>query len=168
MSRSFRPTIPPTLEELKRRDMAGLQEDATRLEAGELAEYIRAKLNLAIQLACEGERERRSGHWESAEGYKCRWGEVMAQVKRLLLVLRNRGVSLFVRESGRLRQEQPARSESGGRTPLAEKVVRGNGGTVKHYAVFGEDTSVGLRSVIPWANTREAILSNDEHPGSQK
>ena len=68
---------------------------ATRLEAGELAEYIREKLNLAIQLACEGEHERRSGHWESAEGYKCRWGEVMAEVKRLLPVLRNSGVSLF-------------------------------------------------------------------------
>ena len=73
----------------------GRQNDATRLEAGELAEYIRAKLNLAIQLACEGEHERRSGHWESAEGYKCRWGEVMAEVKRLLPVLRNHGVSLF-------------------------------------------------------------------------
>ena len=71
------------------------QDDATRFEASELAEYIRAKLNLAIQLACEGEHERRSGHWESAEGYNCRWGEVMAEVNRLLPVLRNRGVSLF-------------------------------------------------------------------------
>ena len=92
----------------------GLQDDATHLEGGELAEYIRAKLNLAIQLACEGERERRSGHCQSAEGCKCRWGEVMAQVKRLLPVLRNRGVSLFLRESVRLRQEQPARSEAEG------------------------------------------------------
>ena len=72
-----------------------LQDDATRLEADELAEYVRAKLNLAIQLACEGEHERRSGHWESAESYKCRWEEVMAEVKRLLPVLRNSDVSLF-------------------------------------------------------------------------
>jgi hypothetical protein len=27
----------------------------------ELAEYVRGKLNLAVQLACEGERERRAG-----------------------------------------------------------------------------------------------------------
>jgi hypothetical protein len=67
----------------------------TRLHADELAKYVRAKLNLAIKLACEGEHERRSGHWESAEGYKCRWEEVMAEVKRLLPVLRNSGVSLF-------------------------------------------------------------------------
>ena len=72
-----------------------LQDDAARLHADELAKYVRAKLNLAIRLACEGEHERRSGHWESAEGYKCRWEEVMAEVKRLLPVLRNSGVSLF-------------------------------------------------------------------------
>ena len=77
------------------------QDHATRLEADELAEYVRAKLNLAIQLACEGEHERRSGHWESAEGYKCRWEEVMAEVKRLLPVLRNSGVSLFGKSHAR-------------------------------------------------------------------
>ena len=77
------------------------QDDANRLEADELAECVRAKLNLAIQLACEGEHERRSGHWESAEGYKCRWEEVMAEVKRLLPVLRNSGVSLFGKSCAR-------------------------------------------------------------------
>jgi hypothetical protein len=79
--------------------LGGLQDDAIRLEPGELAEYIRVKLNLAIQLACEGEHERRCGHWESAEGYKCRWEKVMAEVKRLLPVLRNSGVSLFWKKS---------------------------------------------------------------------
>ena len=76
-------------------------DDATRLEPGELAEYIRVKLNLAIQLACEAEHERRSGHWESAEGYNCRWEEVMAEVRRLLPVLRNSGVSLFGKSHAR-------------------------------------------------------------------
>ena len=64
-------------------------------DAAELAEYVRAKLNHAIQLACEAEHERRSCHWQSADGYQRQWEEVMAEVKRLLPIVRKSGVSLF-------------------------------------------------------------------------
>ena len=61
----------------------------------ELAEHVRAKLNLAIKLACEAEQERRSCRWESAEVYQRQWEEAMAEVKRLLTLVRKSGVSVF-------------------------------------------------------------------------
>ena len=69
--------------------------EATNEEAAELAEYVRGKLNLAFSLACHGEQERRSGHWASAEEYQRKWEEVMAEVKRLLPLLRKSGMSFF-------------------------------------------------------------------------
>jgi hypothetical protein len=61
----------------------------------ELAEYVRQKLNVAMSLACNGELERRSGRWESAEQYQRKWQEAIAEVKRLLPLMRKRGISLF-------------------------------------------------------------------------
>jgi len=71
------------------------QDETTLLEPVELAEQVRAKLNAAIQLACEAEHERRSCRWESAEMYQRQWEEVMVEVKRLLPLVRKSGVSLF-------------------------------------------------------------------------
>jgi hypothetical protein len=59
------------------------QDEAARLEPVKLAEYVRAKLNLAIQLACEAEHERRSGHWQAAVEYQRQWEEAIAEVKWL-------------------------------------------------------------------------------------
>lgn len=64
-------------------------------EPAKLAEYVRDKLNLALSLACHGEQERRSCHWASAEEYQRQWEEVIAEVKRLLPLVRKNGVSLF-------------------------------------------------------------------------
>jgi hypothetical protein len=68
---------------------------ATAEDATALAEYVRGKLNLAFSLACQGEHERRSGHWAAAEDYQRQWEVVMAEVKRLLPLVRKSGVSLF-------------------------------------------------------------------------
>jgi len=51
-------------------------------------EYVRSKLKLAITLACNGEQERRSGHWELANARYREWEGVMAEVKRLLPLVR--------------------------------------------------------------------------------
>jgi hypothetical protein len=61
----------------------------------ELAEYLRGKLNFAVILACQGEQERRSGHWEKAAEYQRQWEDSMEEVKHLLPVARESGVSLF-------------------------------------------------------------------------
>lgn len=61
----------------------------------ELAEYVRGKLHLAVILACQGEQERRSGHWEKAAECQRQWEDVMAEVKRQLPAVRESGVSLF-------------------------------------------------------------------------
>jgi hypothetical protein len=58
----------------------------------QLADYVRARLILAVQLACKVEQERRWARWESAEEYQCQWHEVMAEVKRLLPLMRTSGV----------------------------------------------------------------------------
>ena len=84
----------------------GPQDDHARLELAELAEHVRAKLNLAIQLACEAEHERRSCHWESAKAYQRQWEEVMAEVKHLLPLMRKSGVSLFPTGKGNTRQKR--------------------------------------------------------------
>jgi hypothetical protein len=73
----------------------GTQDEAAQLEPAELAEYVRGKLNLALHLACEAEHERRSCRWESAEVYQRQWEAAMAEVKRLLPLVRKSGVSLF-------------------------------------------------------------------------
>lgn len=36
----------------------------------QLAEYVRSKLNAAIDLACRADQERRSGHWQIAKEYQ--------------------------------------------------------------------------------------------------
>ena len=72
-----------------------VQDERTETDPLELAEHVRAKLNLAIQLACEAEHERRSCRWESADEYQRQWEKVMAEVKRLLPLVRKSGVSLF-------------------------------------------------------------------------
>jgi hypothetical protein len=71
------------------------QDEAAHLEPAELAEYVRAKLNAAIQLACEAEHQRRPCHWESAEVYQRQWEEVMTEVKRLLPLVRKSRASVF-------------------------------------------------------------------------
>ncbi len=76
----------------------------------QLAEYVRSKLKLAINLACNGEQERRSGHPQAAEGYRQEWESVMAEVKRLLPQVRGRGALLFAaREPTRSRSRQKGR-----------------------------------------------------------
>jgi hypothetical protein len=71
----------------------------------ELAEHVRSKLNLAIRLACEAEHERRSCRWESALEYQRQWEEVMAEVKRLLPLVRKSGVSVFATDGRQSRQK---------------------------------------------------------------
>jgi hypothetical protein len=88
----------------------GIQHEATDVDAAELAEYVRGRLKLALSLACEGEHERRSCHWQSAEGYQRQWEDVMAEVKRLLPLVRKSGVSLFPTE-----KPQSSRSRQKGR-----------------------------------------------------
>jgi hypothetical protein len=84
----------------------GSQGEAAHLEPAELTEYVRGKLNLAIRLACETEHERRSCHWDSAEEYQRQWEEMMGEVKRLLPLVRNSGVSLFATGSSPSRQKR--------------------------------------------------------------
>jgi hypothetical protein len=76
----------------------------------QLAEYVRGKLNLALSLACQGEQERRSCHWASAEAYQRQWEEVMAEVKRLLPLVRKSGISLFASK----RAQSPRSGDGGG------------------------------------------------------
>jgi hypothetical protein len=73
----------------------GIRHEATAEDAAELAECVRGKLNLALSLACQGEQERRSGHWAAAEAYQRKWEQVIAEVKRLLPLVRKSGVSVF-------------------------------------------------------------------------
>jgi hypothetical protein len=79
--------------------------DHVETDPVELAKQVRAKLNLAIQLACEAEHERRSCRWESAEAYQRQWEEVMAEVKRLLPLVRKSGMSIFATGSSNFRQK---------------------------------------------------------------
>src|SRR5215475_4709531 len=58
----------------------------------QLAAYVRAKLNLAVQLACKAERERRAGRWNSAEQCQRQWEGLTAEVRRLLPLVRFSGV----------------------------------------------------------------------------
>lgn len=88
----------------------GIQHEATNEEAVELAEYVRGKLNLAFSLACQGEQDRRSGHWASAEEYQRQWEAVIAEVKRFSPLVRASGVSLLARK-----KLQPRRSHKKGR-----------------------------------------------------
>jgi hypothetical protein len=88
----------------------GIEHEGTNEEAAELAEYVRGKLNLALSLACQGEQERRSGHWASAEKYQRKWEETIAEVKRLSPLVRQSGVSLFATE-----KPQSSRSHKKGR-----------------------------------------------------
>lgn len=61
----------------------------------ELAEHIKRQLNLALSLACKREQERRCGHWADAQACEKRWEEAMADVRRLLPLLKARGFPLF-------------------------------------------------------------------------
>jgi hypothetical protein len=74
----------------------GIQHETTDEEAAELAAYVRGKLNLALHLACQGEQERRSGHWASAEEYQRKWEETIVEVKRLLPLVRESGVPMVI------------------------------------------------------------------------
>ena len=80
--------LAPTTAELD------LEEVAER----QLAEYVWGKLTLAVSLACQGEQDRRSGHWASAEESQRKWGNVMAEVKRLSPLVRKRGSPSFASE----------------------------------------------------------------------
>jgi hypothetical protein len=75
----------------------------------ELAEYVRSKLNLAVQLACKAERERRAGRRESAKQCQCLWEGVTAEVKRLLPMVRAIGVRLFAPEKPEQHCPRPKR-----------------------------------------------------------
>jgi hypothetical protein len=88
----------------------GIQHEATAEDAAKLAEYVRGKLDLAVSLACQGEQERRSGHWASAEAYQRKWEQVIAEVKRLLPLVSKSGVPLFPTE-----KPQSSRSRQKGR-----------------------------------------------------
>jgi hypothetical protein len=68
--------------------IAGIQHEATAEDAAKLAESFRGKLDLAVSLACHGEQERRSGHRASAEEYQRQWEQVIAELKRLLPLVR--------------------------------------------------------------------------------
>jgi hypothetical protein len=57
-----------------------------------------------------GEHERRSGRWASAEEYQRKWEDVMAEVKRLLPLVKERGVPLYATE-----KPEPSRSRQKGR-----------------------------------------------------
>jgi hypothetical protein len=72
-----------------------VQHRTIELDPAELAECIRQKLKLAVSLACQGEQERRSRRWESAEECQRKWEEVIAEVKRSLPLLKERGVALY-------------------------------------------------------------------------
>jgi hypothetical protein len=76
----------------------GIQHETTAEEAAKLEEYFRGKLDLAVSLACHGEQERRSGHRESAEEYQGQWERVIAELKRLLPLVRKSGVPLIATE----------------------------------------------------------------------
>jgi hypothetical protein len=81
----------------------GIQHQDTAEDAAKLAEYVRCKLDLAVDLACQGEQERRSGHWAAAEEYQRKWEKAIGEVNRLLPLVRMSGVSLFAAE----RPERP-------------------------------------------------------------
>jgi hypothetical protein len=72
----------------------GIRHEAVAEDAAEVAEYVRGKLDLAVDLACQGEQERRSGHRAAAEAYQRKWEDAIAEVKRLLPLVRKSGVSL--------------------------------------------------------------------------
>src|SRR5260370_10721617 len=90
----------------------GIQHEATDEDAAKLAEYVRDKLDLAVDLACQGEQERRSGHRASAEAYQRKWEEAMAEVKPLLPLVRKGGVAFSNRETAiaRFRSKTPMMS----------------------------------------------------------
>jgi hypothetical protein len=75
--------------------IASTADERAEADPVKIAEHVRAKLNLAIQLACEAEHERRSCHWQSAEVYQRQWEEAITEVKRLLPLVRKSGLSLF-------------------------------------------------------------------------
>ena len=69
----------------------------------------RGKLNLAVQLACQAERERRAGRRESAKQCQCQWEGVTAEVKRLLPMVRAIGVRLSAPEKPEQQCPRPKR-----------------------------------------------------------
>jgi hypothetical protein len=87
--------------------------DISAMSGQQLAEYVRERLQFALSLASNGEQERRSGRWESAERRQREWVDVMDEVKRLLSLVRKSGVPLFKSA----KEEQP-RSRRRGRSGL--------------------------------------------------
>jgi hypothetical protein len=79
----------------------------------ELTEYLWGKLTLAVSLACQGEQERRSGHLASAEESQRKWGDVMAEVKRLSPLVRKSGApSIATEKPPRQKRRLPPSPES--------------------------------------------------------
>jgi hypothetical protein len=88
--------------------------EISAMSGQQLAAYVRERLQLALSLASNGEQERRSGRWESAERRQREWAVVMDEVRRLLPLVRKSGVPLFKSAKG----EQP-RSRRSGRSGLS-------------------------------------------------
>ncbi|MGO9229839.1 MAG: hypothetical protein ACLQKA_11625 [Bryobacteraceae bacterium] len=61
----------------------------------QLSEYVRNKLNQAVSLACRGEQARRAGRRVAAKELQRRWEETIAEVRRLLPLVRKGDNSLL-------------------------------------------------------------------------
>ena len=81
--------------------------DVSAMSGRQLADYVRGRLDLALSLASDAEQERRSKRWDSAERYPREWEGVMAEVNRLLPLVRTSGVPLF--GSAKAAQPRPRR-----------------------------------------------------------
>lgn len=75
----------------------------------QLAGYFRERLKLATALACQAEQERRFGRYASARECHEQWESAMAEVKRLLPLVRESGVAVFVSRAAQSRSRRKRR-----------------------------------------------------------
>ena len=89
--------------------LASVNSECAEWTGEQLAGYFRERLNLATALACRAEQERRFGRYASARECHEQWERAIAEVKRLLPLVRESGVAVFVSQRTESRHRRKRR-----------------------------------------------------------
>ena len=89
--------------------LASVNSECAEWTGEQLAGYFRERLNLATALACRAEQERRFGRYASARECHEQWESAIAEVKRLLPLVRESGVAVFVSQHTESRHRRKRR-----------------------------------------------------------
>ena len=76
--------------------LASVNSECANWTGEQLAGYFRERLKLATALACRAEQERRFGRYASASECHEQWETAIAEIKQLLPLVRESGVTVFV------------------------------------------------------------------------